>query len=269
MTAAQSVESLNVVIGGTGIEVTSVDEAFLRMLHRQYQEFIGPRSTGSIQLAVDLVPDSESPDADEDIEVRMAEGLWNITRGDFAARYDPARRRGTVRQNANRHSLDSVIRILHTLTLAPEGGFLVHSASAIRNGKAFLFAGRSGAGKTTLSRYAPDDACLLSDEVSYVGRSGDGFLAWGTPFTGELGTPGANRSAPVKALCFLQQAKENRMVAVGEKEALRQLLANVLFFANDPDLVRQVFDSTCEFVSSVETFRLDFAPGERVWDLIQ
>ena len=61
-----------------------------------------------------------------------------------------------------------MLRIVHTLVLARQGGFLLHSASAIRNGKAFLFAGVSEAGKTTISRLAPPDATLLTDEISYV-----------------------------------------------------------------------------------------------------
>ena len=83
------------------------------------------------------------------------------------------------------------------------------------------------------------------------------------------GTPGVNRSAPVEALCFLRQATENRLVAVEEPEALRLLLTNVLFFANDPELVKRVFESASEFVAAVKTFYLDCIPGDRVWELIR
>jgi hypothetical protein len=44
----------------------------------------------------------------------------------------------------------------------------VHAASAVRNGRAFVFAGISGTGKTTISRLAPPDVTLLTDEISYV-----------------------------------------------------------------------------------------------------
>ncbi len=269
MTAASVPASVNIVIGGTGIEVASTDASFLAVLHSHYAGFVSPESRANIQLDVNLVDDPEVFDSDEDVRVQKKMRCWNITRGDFEARYDPVHRRGVVRQGVNRYSIDSVIRIIHSLTLAQECGFLLHSASAVRNGHAFLFAGRSGAGKTTLSRYVPADACLLSDEVSYVRKSGNAFAAWGTPFTGELGTPGENRMAPVKALCFLRQAAENRLVPIAQPEALRLLLTNVLFFANDPVMVGQVFDSACEFVASVETFRLEFAPGDRVWELIR
>jgi hypothetical protein len=175
----------NIVIGGTGIEVASSRADFLAMLDRQYADFSSSVANSSIRLTVDVIDQTADSDVDEDLRVQREAGCWNITRGDFEARYDPIHRCGTVRQNVNRHSIDSVIRIIHTLALASEGGLLLHSASAIRNGSAFLFAGRSGAGKTTLSRHAPADACLLSDEVSYVRRSGEIFVAWGTPFTGE------------------------------------------------------------------------------------
>jgi hypothetical protein len=267
MTAA--IESLNIVIGGSAIEVTSSDAPFIEMLSGQYGEFVDSETRPAIRLDVELIDDPVGHDADADVQVSREAGIWKISRGDFEARYDPDRRHGTVRQSANRHSIDSVIRIIHTLTLAQEGGFLLHSASAIRNGRAFLFAGRSGAGKTTLSRHAPGDAFLLSDEVSYVRKSGGVFLAWGTPFTGELGTPGVNRSAPVEALCFLRQTTENRLIPVDEPEALRLLLTNVLFFAHDPELVRQVFESASEFVATTKTFYLDSTPGERAWELIR
>ncbi len=73
-----------------------------------------------------------------------------------------------MRQNANPYSLDSVLRIVHSLILAERGGFLLHAASAICDGRACLFSGVSGAGKTTMTRLAPPDVTLLTDEISYV-----------------------------------------------------------------------------------------------------
>ena len=121
----------------------------------------------SFQLEVELVPPGIVSDAEE-VRVRAEGGRWVMERGDFRAEWDLERRRGRVRQSPNPYSIDSVLRILHSLVLAREGGFLVHAASAIRNGRAFLFAGVSGAGKTTISRLAPPDVALLTDEISYV-----------------------------------------------------------------------------------------------------
>jgi len=161
-----------------------------------------------------------------------------------------------------------VLRIVHTLILARQGGFLVHAASAIRGGRAFLFAGVSGAGKTTISRLAPSDATLLTDEISYVRRQGDEYWACGTPFAGELARVGENLSAPLSTLFLLEKGPENRIEAVAPSEAVRLLMRNILFFAEDPELVSLVFRSACEFAEQVPARRLIFVPDQRVWEMI-
>ena len=164
---------------------------------------------------------------------------------------------------------NAVLRIVHSLILARQGGFLIHAASAIRNGKAFLFSGVSGAGKTTISRLAPPDAILLTDEISYVRRQGNGYLACGTPFAGELARVGENQSAPLGALFLLEKGPENRIEPIGATEAVQRLLRNVLFFADDAELVELVFQAACEFASLVPIRRLIFVPDQRVWDIIR
>ena len=193
---------------------------------------------------------------------------WRMARGDFHASWNPAGRRGRVFQTANPYSIDSVLRIVHTLMLAPEGGFLLHASSAVRNGKSFLFSGLSEAGKTTIARLAPADATLLTDEASYVRKVDGRYFAYGTPFAGELGAPGKNISAPVAALYLLKKAADNRIEEIRPAEAIQRLLRNILFFAHQPGMVRQVFEAACDFVAAVPVFELSFFPDQRVWELI-
>src|SRR5262249_35150747 len=130
----------------------------------------------------------------------------------------------------------------------------------------FLFSGVSGAGKTTISRLAPPDATFLTDEISYVRREEDRFVACGTPFAGEMGRPGENCCAPLAALFFLAKGRENRINPMEPSDAVRLLMRNILFFANDPELVKLVFRSAFEFVERVPVKRLTFFPDERVWE---
>jgi hypothetical protein len=46
------------------------------------------------------------------------------------------------------------------------------------------------------------------------------------------------------------------------------LLRNILFFAQDQELVNSVFQSACDFASALPVCRLTFSPEERVWELI-
>ena len=279
--AAQLDLSVVIAIGDVPVRVNTSEPSFLEMLKRRYAGFVIGEGNGEtadqvhaeFEFDIDLVtPVANDPEAP--VRVTLHAGRWRLERGDFRAEWEPASRRGWIRQSPNPYSIDAVLRIVHTLLLARQGGFLLHSASAIRNGKAFLFAGVSGAGKTTISRLAPPDATLLTDEISYVRKRGDGndgnngYIAYGTPFTGELAKLGENTSAPVAALYLLAQGPENRIAPVATSDAGRELLANTLFFAEDAEFVRLAFQSACDFVDRVPVYRLTFVPDARVWEMI-
>jgi hypothetical protein len=75
-------------------------------------------------------------------------------------------------------------------------------------------------------------------------------------------------SAPIAALYLLAKGSENRIDPIPPGEAARSLLANLLFFAEDEELVQSTFHSALEFVSRVPVSRLSFVPDARVWELI-
>jgi hypothetical protein len=254
-------------IGGIPIALETNDAGFVTLLRGRYGDYMRLGGKSEFKFRVELIePDSFNPD--DDAAVWLEDGEWRLERGDFRARWSPETREGLIRQTPNPYSIDSVLRITHTLLLAKTGGFLLHASSAVRNGKAFLFSGLSEAGKTTIARLAPQDATLLTDEASYVRRLNDQYLAYGTPFSGELGEPGKNISAPIAAVYLLAKSQENRITKIEPAEATRRLLRNILFFAHDEELVRHVFESACAFVAAVPVYELSFFPDERVWDLI-
>jgi hypothetical protein len=260
-------EAVSIEIGGMAIALRTQDPPFRQLLETRYAGFTKPPANPQFEFEIDLF---ESRDAapDEDLRVQRQGDQWLMRRGDFHAEWDSRIGRGHIRQSRNPYAIDSVLRIVHTLILAKQGGFLVHAASAIRNGRAFLFAGVSGAGKTTISRLAPPDATLLTDEISYIRRDGDVYRACGTPFAGELARVGENQSAPLNALFLLEQGPENRIDPVGTSEAIRSLMRHILFFAEDQELVNLVFRSACEFLERVPVRRLTFVPDQRVWEVI-
>jgi hypothetical protein len=258
-----------VEIGGIPIALSTSDDAFLDLLNQRYTGFLSS-SPPEFELEFDLT--SNGPASDDDVRVRLNDNTnceWILERGDFRANWNSRTGRGRVRQNSNPYSLDSVLRILHSLILAERGGFLLHAASAICDGHAFLFSGVSGAGKTTMTKLAPSDATLLTDEISYLRPSRGGYSAFGTPFAGELAKSGENSAAPVAALFFLEQGPENRIQELSSAEAVRRLMRNILFFAEDRGLVEKLFATACDFAERVPIRRLTFYPDASVWELVR
>jgi len=255
-----------VEIGGIPIFLRSSNPEFCSMIEQRYAGFVNPLASAEYEFEIDLNPPSEP--SDEDARVSKRGNLWFFDRGDFHAEWDSRTRRGWVRQAPNPYAIDTVLRIAHSLVLAEEGGFLLHAASAVRHGRSFIFTGVSGAGKTTISRVAPSDVAVLTDEISYIRRRPGGYHAYGTPFAGELARVGENLSAPFGAVYFLEKGPVNAIKPIDDRRAARALLRNILFFSHDEQLVKRVFDSAFEFISCVTTARLVFTPDERAWRLI-
>jgi hypothetical protein len=266
--------SVTVEIGGIPILLQPSDPQFCDVLESRYETFAKRNATTNeatnsvCNFEIHLDPRGRA--SDEDARVTRNGSLWNFRRGDFDATWNPRTGQGQITQCPNPYSIDTVLRITHSLVLAEQGGFLLHAASAIRNNRAFLFAGVSGAGKTTMSRLAPADATVLTDEISYIRRTPEkNYVAYGTPFAGELARVGANTSAPLEALYLLVQGPENRIAPISKIDAARAIMRHVLFFAEEKELVAKVFDSVLEFVSRVHVAQLIFTPDARAWELIQ
>jgi hypothetical protein len=243
----RALQSVTVEIGDIPILLRPNDSKFCAVLEDRYAGFTNPDADPTCQFDIQLDPQGRP--SDEDAKVTRRGALWSFQRGDFRATWDARARHGRIRQCPNPYSIDTVLRITHSLVLAQEGGFLVHAASAIRGRRAFLFAGVSGAGKTTMARLTPPDATVLTDEISYV-------------------RVGANTSAPLETLFLLVQGPENRIKPVSKIDAARALMRHILFFAEEKELVARVFDSVLEFVSHIEVAQLVFTPDARAWELI-
>ena len=60
------------------------------------------------------------------------------------------------------------------------GGFLIHGASIVRDGQAYIFFGKSAAGKSTLAAMSPEGQ-VISDDLTLVLPTESGLVVAGSP----------------------------------------------------------------------------------------
>lgn len=95
--------------------------------------------------------------------------------------------------------------------LAEHDGFLIHACGAVIDGKALVFAGHSGDGKTTLARMlAAEGIELLSDERVAIRKESSGFRVYGTPWCGE-GNVVSTAAYPLGGIFLLKKAGVHRI----------------------------------------------------------
>lgn len=167
----------------------------------------------------------------------------------------------------NEYALDSLLRILISWKLTGHDGFLLHAATVIRNGKAYVFTGRSGAGKSTVASLAPVGS-VLTDEISLLRFENGVWRAYGTPFWGEFRAAGSNTSAPVRGIFRLVQAAENRVTPLRPVEMLRALLPNVLFFSAEPEANRRLLEILGQAAKEISSYELAFRKDQTFWEVL-
>ena len=206
--------AIYIEIGGMAIALRTQDSVFRQLLENRYAGFINSSANPQFQFDIDLFEPSETSQADDDVQVKLQDSEWFLQRGDFRARWNAELGRGHIQQSRNPYAIDSVLRIVHTLLLAKQGGFLVHAASAIRGGRAYLFAGVSGAGKTTISRLAPPDAICSATKFPTCGAKATTTALVAPPSLVSWPELGENRSARLSTLFLLEKGTENRIEEV-------------------------------------------------------
>ena len=270
-------QTVSLSIGGLACSVTIPAHDAADPLEKRYNGFLADARTPAVR--VDLSPrGSWSPYGDAgpgkypEIACFADRDNLYVLRWDFALRFkvedDSVLCEGFVPAPAHFFTHDAAVRIAYSLAAVLRKGLLVHSAGVLgRGGCAFLFPGRSGAGKTTLARVSKPVRTVFSDEMTLILPAGDGFTAGGTPFWGELGE-GSGITAPLVGIYFIEQAPEPAVRPLQFKETARRLLGNVLFFGVDGPLVKKAFENALEVAGSVPGYELSFAPDTAFWEVI-
>jgi len=167
----------------------------------------------------------------------------------------------------NQYALDSLLRVLLSWKLLGRRGFLLHAATVVRNGKAYIFTGRSGAGKSTVASLSPEGS-VLTDEISLLRREDGVWRAYGTPFWGEFRAAGSNSSAPVAGIFRLLQAAENQVEILRPVAILRALLPNVLFFSAETEANRRLLEILSQAATEIAGYNLAFRPNATFWEVL-
>ncbi len=104
---------------------------------------------------------------------------------------------------------------------------LFHGSAVAVDGYGYLFTAPSGTGKSTHARLwmemLGDRAVMVNDDKPFLRVTESGVIIYGTPWNGKYGI-GNNISAPLRAICVLEQAKENRITVLSGKEAVTSLM---------------------------------------------
>lgn len=142
---------------------------------------------------------------------------------------------------------------------------LTHSSTVIYKGKAYMFLGKSGTGKSTHSRMwlaALEDVVLMNDDHPVVRLSEDGTpIAYGSPWSGKTACY-KNISAPIGAIVRIRRAPENKVHRLSPIESYASLMTSCSGMTWVPELAEGKDRTLQGVVSAVPCYVIDCLPDE-------
>ena len=154
-------------------------------------------------------------------------------------------------------------RVILLGRLAFIGGGVVHASCVVADGKAMLFVGPSGAGKTTIARLWRDaGATILNDERNIVRTADPSPFAGSSPWHGEENQVSAV-CAPLAAVFYLHKSEQNGIREVPCADSVTRLFTSTFVPVYLRDGPRMILDAWARILDGVPGYELNFTPDRR------
>jgi hypothetical protein len=169
--------------------------------------------------------------------------------------------------NPVHYPLDQIILMYY---LARHNGMLIHASGIEIKQKGYLFAGRSGAGKTTIAMQflARHYEGLLSDDRLILREIDRAFRVFGTPWPGKGGIA-RNMNIPLAGIFFLRHSSHNRVEQVDTRTALEELLPVASIPWYDPGRMNDILQTCERLIENVPAYMLSFRPDAEVVTVVE
>lgn len=149
--------------------------------------------------------------------------------------------------------------------LARRRGCFLHSDGVKMDGKGYLFVGRSGAGKSTIACQLQNHAEILCDDRMIVRKWPTGYQIHGNWSHGTMPIVSA-ASAPLIGLFFLEQAGENRIIPMeNRQDSLIRLLSCLIRPLTDRSWWDKTLDLLDDLTTTAPCYRLQFDKSGEIY----
>lgn len=264
---------LTLNIAGVVITVETPDEAWAAPLAARYADFLS-QAAPTWRCALVHAPALAAPDPP-----------WICHEGPttrfhlagLAGSIHLQERTAAVQTSDPRWAASAVERTLTYILMQAlpreQDGMLLHGAGVVlADGAGYLFAGPSGAGKTTVAGLAEGLGLVLSDENVAARLVGHGAVLWSTPFWGHSTPPERvrriNCRAPLARIFILEHAAEFALTALRPAAAVAALLSTEKVATERVASADAWLAIAGRLAATVPIYRLGFRPTPELWDFL-
>ena len=234
-----------------------------------YGPFLVPDDdTASITLRITVGPSAVPVDWDEG--AKTSEDILLDIPG-VCGRIDAELRYASLALKGEDYSwaIEHLLKRLCAYLALQDGGLLFHCAGLLVEGKAYLFTGQSGAGKSTVVALS-SQALVLNDDLVVLRPIGGRWWAYGTPFwnTEAVRRESQTADGPVAGIYILVQDQDVFLEPVTAAIASSELAANCPIVNADALTIPRLLSRCRSLAETVSVQRLHFRKDPDFWDLL-
>ena len=142
-------------------------------------------------------------------------------------------------------------------------GLMLHASAVALDGKAYLFSGPSGRGKSTHTRLWQQTfgsaAQVFNDDKPALRKIADKWYAYGTPWCGKDGI-NQNVKVPLAGICFLKQSSRNAIRRISDFEAIQKIISQTRRKFSLEESVDLMLENVEGLVRDIPVFELENQP---------
>lgn len=269
---APATDRTHFVFGGVAFEICP-GPGVTWAVGAEHRLFTGAYATspvaGTVHCVVSPAPELESEPFTREIRWEWAGEVARVETGRMRAelrRLGPGRYAATAMVVPSANGCSALVTALTAAVVNREGGFVLHSAGVELDGRAVLFIGPSGAGKTTAANHCRGARSIAHDRAA-VYPTPLGWYAAGMP-GGERGDLAAAPKTvfPLAGVLRPRRAGCTRVTAVSPVSALRDLRESAMAVHSGPGDEAARLEALLELANDIRTGEVSLVLGDSLRD---
>lgn len=249
-------------IGEHIIKFTNPTKYLIAMLKNDF-----PAEHTTPDLSITIQEGYGIPFTDYEVNIKKTENRISFERADYFIEVDSKYREATIAVHNALALKHALMNLYSSFIIYHNWGLLIHSSCVIEHNAAHIFAGQSGAGKSTAARLSnPRD--LLSDEATILKITSEKVTVYNSPFRSELESNGFITHYPLASIHILYQALRNQRLLIKKSDAFMELIDKVFYWEHDQRETINVLKMLRTLVTTVPTYNLHFQKNNTFWELI-
>lgn len=258
-------ERLHTRIGEHLIHIVNVPDNLMNLFQRHYPTL--PETDDEPHIVIHIEDGYGVPFVDYDVSIMKETNRISFRRADYLIETDPEYRHANIYVNDELALKHALMNLYSSHIVYHNWGLIIHSSCVIDGGKAHMFAGHSGAGKSTAARLSYPRK-LLSDEATVIKITPHEITVFNSPFRSEQEVTDPEGCYPLASIHILVQALHNKRAQVMKSNGLLQLIDKVFYWTHSREETGRTLTLVQTLARHVPVYELHFQKDNSFWELI-